>query len=73
MMAEDSSILAQRRPGHQEFSKEGSTGLFLVRVERIRRRRLLVSLIPGVVPAEKFLERMVGYPSICDARHQRTL
>jgi hypothetical protein len=54
MMAEDSSILAQRRPGHQEFSKEGSTGLFLVRVERIRRRRL-----PGLLDSRRRPRREV--------------
>ena len=59
--------------GTSRISIKVSTGLFLVRVKSLRRRRLTVSLIPGVVPVEKFLERLDISSKACGARHQHSL
>ena len=49
--------------GTSRVSVQISPRLFLVRVKSLRRRGLLVSLIPGVVPVEKILEILVGFPT----------
>ena len=59
--------------GTSRVSVQISPRLFLVRVKSLRRRGLLVSLIPGVVPVEKFLERLDISSKACGARHQHSM
>ena len=75
MMAADSSVLAQAAAatGTSRISVQISSGLFLVRLESFRPRRLTVSSIPGVGPVEQFFERVVGIRRSCEARHQYSL
>ena len=59
--------------GTSRVSVDSSPRLFLVRVKSIRRRKLLAFSIPGVVPVEKFLERLDISSKACGARHQHSM